>query len=190
MTSPKSYNGLKSQYDALGEDVRSFLSKLGPLLDDGKNYDIALAYCFMKLEEGHHRALACGLVCIHNCDAATVGRELQRQQFTEEKYRSVFKNVFSEDIPNSAREDLARVQKIRNTLVHGKATTNPQLKEAVYHVFKYMTTVGAFVKDKTDKNPYGDLRGLSGRKTPLPTNSTIWILKGFGLGEKTPPLIA
>ena len=95
MAQPKSYKGLKSQYDDLDEDVRNFLSKLGPLLDDGKNYEIALAYCFMKLEEGHHRALKCGLVRIHECASTTVDHELQKQHFTAEKYRSVFNPDYS-----------------------------------------------------------------------------------------------
>jgi len=187
---PKSYKGLKSQYDALDEDVRNFLSKLGPLLDDGKNYEIALAYCFMKLEEGHHRALKCGLVRIHDCDSATVDQELQKQHFTAEKYRSVFKNVFSKGIPSAAVENLNKAQKIRNNLIHGKATTDPKRREAVYHAIEYMNAVGAFVKDSSGKNPYGDLRGLAGKRKLLPAKSTIWMLKGFGLGDKSPLSIA
>ena len=190
MALPKSYKGLKNQYDALDEDVRNFLSKLGPLLDDGKNYEIALAYCFMKLEEGHHRALKCGLVRIHECASATVDRELQKQHFTAEKYRSVFKNVFSDNIPSDAVVNLEKAQKIRNNLIHGKSTTDPKRREAVYYAIEYMKAVGEFVKDKSGKNPYGDLRGLAGKKKLLPAKSTIWMLKGFGLGDKTAPSIA
>ena len=190
MAPPKSYKGLKGQYDALDEDVRNFLSKLAPLLDDGKNYEIALAYCFMKLEEGHHRALKCGLVRIHECASSMVDRELQKQHFTAEKYRSVFKNVFSEDIPIVAIEDLDRAQRIRKNLIHGKATTDPKRREAIYYAIEYMKTVGAFVKDRSGKNPYGDLRGLAGKKKLLPAKSKIWMLKGFGLGDKIAPSIA
>lgn len=145
MAQPKSYKGLKSQYDDLDEDVRNFLSKLGPLLDDAKNYEIALAYCFMKLEEGHHRALKCGLVRIHECASTTVDHELQKQHFTAEKYRSVFKNVFSKDIPSAAVEYLVKAQKIRNDLIHGKTTTDPKRRDAVYYAIEYMKAVGAFV---------------------------------------------
>jgi len=90
MAVPRSYKGLKKVYDSLDKDVKSFLTKLEPLLNNGNNYEIALAYCFMKLEEGHHRALKCGLVRIHDCASSKVDIELQKQNFTVDKYNSVF----------------------------------------------------------------------------------------------------
>lgn len=182
---PKSYKGLKSVYDGLDQDVKNFLSKLGPMLNDGKNYEIALAYCFMKLEEGHHRALKCGLVRIHECDSGKVDSELEKQHFTNEKYSNVFRNVFSVNIPDDIRKKLSMAQDIRNKLIHGKSTTDPKRRDAIYYAILYMNGLGQFVKGKTEKNPYGDLRGLAGKKKMLPAKSTIWMLKGFGLGEKS-----
>ncbi|MCC5969315.1 MAG: hypothetical protein JJU15_05160 [Pararhodobacter sp.] len=185
MALPKSYKGLKDIYDGMDQDVRVYLSKLEPLLANGNNYEIALAYCFMKLEEGHHRALKCGLVRIHECDSKKVDTELEKQHFTSEKYATIFKNVFSSGIPIQAKDHLSKAQDIRNKIIHGKNTTNPKRREAIYHSIEYMKLLGAFVKEKTQKNPYGDLRGLKGRKALLPAKSTIWMLKGFGLGERS-----
>ena len=99
-------------------------------------------------------------------------------------------NVFSTNIPNDAVRNLEKAQNIRNNLIHGKTTTDPKRREAVYYAIEYMKAVGTFVKDKSGKNPYGDLRGLAGKKKLLPAKSTIWMLKGFGLGDKTAPSIA
>lgn len=166
------------------------MSKLSPLLSDGTNYEIALAYCFMKLEEGHHRALKCGLIRIHECNSAKVDSELEKQHFTAEKYAKVFKNVFSDSIPPSAKENLNKAQGIRNKLIHGKTTSDPKRREAIYYALMYMNELGNFVKAKTGKNPYGDLRGLSGKKELLAEKSTTWMLKGFGLGDKSVASIA
>ncbi len=185
MTPPKSYRGLKSVYFRLDNDVKSYLSKLEPLLSDGKNYEMALAYCFLKLEEGHHRALKCGLVRIHKCASSKVDSELEKQHFTADKYSIVFRNVFSEDVPLQIRECLSTVQGIRNKLIHGKTTTNTKRREAIYYALQYMNQLGGFVRDKTQKNPYGDLRGLPGRQELLSPSSTIWMMKGFGLGDKS-----
>lgn len=190
MPLPKSYKGLKSEYDNLDSDVKGYLSKLDPLLSDGKNYEIALAYCFMKLEEGHHRALKCGLIRLHDCHSGMVDTELEKQHFTADKYGTVFKNVFGAVIPKDAKASLTEAQNIRNKLIHGKKTADPDRRDAIYHALVYMSTLGRFVYEKTGKNPYGDLRGLAGKKTLLPAKSTIWMLKGFGLGEKTPAAIA
>jgi len=180
---PKSYKGLRKEYDKLDEDVRSYLNKLAPLLTDGKNFEIALSYCFMKLEEGHHRALKCGLVRIHECASAKVDSELEKQHFTTEKYRTVFKNVFGEGIPKEAIANLEKAQSVRNKLIHGKSTTEGMRREAIYFAIIYMNLVGIFVYKKIQKNPYGDLRGLAGKKKLLPAKSTIWMLKGLGIGD-------
>jgi hypothetical protein len=190
MTPPKSYKSLKSVYDTLDSDVKSYLSKLEPLLSDGENYEIALAYCFLKLEEGHHRALKCGLVRIHKCASSKVDSELEKQHFTADKYAAVFKNVFSKAIPQQVKEYLSKAQAIRNKLIHGKTTTNPKRREAIYYALVYMNQLGGFVRDETGKNPYGDLRGLAGKTKMLPPSSTIWMLKGFGLGDKSEAPIA
>lgn len=185
MAVPKSYKGLKTIFDGLDPDVKTYLGKLGPLLADGKNYEIALAYCFMKLEEGHHRALKCGLVRIHECASEKVDSELEKQHFTAEKYSAVFKNVFAKSIPADAKSNLLKAQDIRNKLIHGKTTTDPKRREAIFYALEYMRVLGEFVKAETQKNPYGDLRGLAGKRKLLPAKSTIWMLKGFGLGEKS-----
>jgi len=190
MQIPKSYKGLKQIFDGLDNDVRINLAKLEPLLSDGNNYEIALAYCFMKLEEGHHRALKCGLVRIHDCDSSKVDSELEKQHFTADKFESVFRNVFSSQIPANARNNLSNAQSIRNKLIHGKSTTNPKRREAIFYALQYMSELGQFVKAKTGKNPYGDMRGLAGKKKRLPPKSTIWMLKGFGLGDKSEQPIA
>ena len=178
---------VRSTHFSLCNVVRGY--KLDVRLTKG-NYELALAYCFMKLEEGHHRALKCGLVRSHDCNSAKVDSELEKQHFTSDKYSAVFKNVFAATIPVSAKHHLTEAQQIRNSLIHGKATTDPKRRDAIYHALQYMSELGEFVKDKTGKNPYGDLRGLAGKKKLLPAKSTIWMLKGFGLGDKTETTIA
>jgi len=137
----------------------------------------------MKLEEGHHRALKCGLVRIHECNSQKVDTELEKQHFTSDKFTSVFKNIFSSDIPDKAGKNLKLAQQIRNKLIHGKSTTDPERRNAIYYALMYMEALGDFIKKETGKNPYGDLRGLAGKKKLLPAKSTIWMLKGFGIGE-------
>jgi len=190
MSIPKTINGLRKSYEALESEVKSYLSKLEPLLSDALNYEIALAYCFMKLEEGHHRALKCGLIRMHDCNAKKVDQQLQRQHFRSGTYETVFKNIFGASIPADAKQNHKKAQEIRNKLIHGKSVGAPALRAAIYHALEYMRIVGDFVKKKTGKNPYGDMRGLAGKKKLLPEKSTIWMLKGFGLNGKDEATIA
>ena len=190
MTVPKNYAALKKIYDALESDEKSYLIKLEPLLSDAKNYEIALAYCYMKLEEGHHRALKCGLIRIHACDARKVDEYLQKQHFTNKTYNSVFKNIIGTSIPSKAQSVHSDAQEIRNKIIHGKSVSSPDLRSAIYYSLEYMRIVGELVKKKTGKNPYGNLQGLAGTKKLLPAKSTIWMLKGFGIDGKDNATIA
>jgi len=88
-------------------------------------------------------------------------------------------------MPRAAKEHLESYQRVRNDVFHGKGATAAKMREAIFQGMEYMNALGTFVKAKTEKNPFGDLRGLKGRKELLPKGSTIWMLKGFGFSEKT-----
>lgn len=181
MNIPKSYKGLRAQFNELPDATKSYLGKLDLLLADGNNFEVALAYTSMKLEEGHHRALKCGLVRIHKCHSATVDRILDEQHFTHDTFKRVFSNVFPYPIPNNAKMAHQEYTKVRNKLIHGKRYSANDLRVGIHNALKYIQALGEFVERHTNKNPYGDLRGLVARSALLPTNSTEWMLKGFML---------
>ncbi|WP_300058647.1 hypothetical protein [uncultured Roseobacter sp.] len=176
-----SYRTLKKQYDDFPEATRNYLRKLDMLLADGKNLDAALAYIFMKLEEGHHKALKCGLVRIHDCNSAKVDEALRKQRFTRAYFRTVYKNVFGEAIPSEITGIISIAEKTRDGLIHGKDVKELELRKAISLALSYVFEVGQLVEKKTGKNPYGDLRGLAGRKAPLKKTTSYWVMKGIGL---------
>ncbi|WP_139307547.1 hypothetical protein [Rhodovulum sp. ES.010] len=177
----KSYKALKKQFDELSADTKSYLHKLEGLLAGSDKYDIALAYIFMKLEEGHHRALKCGLIRRHKCNSAKADEALEQQHFTREYFRKVFKNVLGKDIPSAAREKLASAEGIRDKQIHGKSVSDADLRQGISDALTYISNLGEFVKEKTNKNPFGDLRGLAGKTQLLDEATSYWLLKGVGL---------
>lgn len=190
MTIPKTYKGLRRFYESLDADVKDYVSKLDPLLADGQNYEIALAYCFLKLDEGHHRALKCGLVRLHDCAPGKVDSFLEKLHFTIDTYSDVFTSVFGKPIPPAAKAHLVKAQVIRNRLTHGQKTTDQDRCEAIYFALAHMSELGEFVRLTTGKNPYGDLRGLAGRRKILSAPAMASVLNGVGLGAKSDALIA
>ena len=179
MPVPANYKGLAKQFRELPEALQTYLSKLEYLLADGNNFDVALAFVAMKLEEGHHRALKCGLVRRHLCHSGTVDRILDEQHFTHETFHRVFSNVFGLPIPNSAQRAHKEYTAKRNKMVHGKRVTSKDLRTGIHFSLIYVNELGKFVEYHTGKNPYGDLRGLVARKKLISTTSTEWMLKGF-----------
>jgi hypothetical protein len=180
---PKNMVALKKHFEALPDASKKYLSKLEALLRSADNLELAIAYCAMKLEEGNHRALKCGLVRIHSCDSSKVDEALSMQHFTVSSFEEIFKAVLGSTLPVSAKSALERYQEERNKLIHGKGAKPEEMRSGIRDAMTYMSELGAFVFEKTKKNPFGDLRGLKGRKELLPVSSTHWMLKGFGFNE-------
>ena len=177
----KSYRGLLKQLADLPPETRTYLSKLERLLNGSKDYDIALAYLFMKIEEANHRALKCGLVRLLKCDSAKSDEALAQQHFTRNYFKEVFNNVIGKPVPKAASDALMRAENVRDQQIHGKKVPDALLRDAISDGLSYVQKLGEFVHKRTGKNPCGDLRGLKGRATLLDTTASYWILKGIGL---------
>ena len=177
----KTYKGLRAQFDSLPPTVRSYLQQLDGLLDGSDKYEIALAYTFMKLEEGNHRALKCGLVRLHKCNSERADDALEKQHFSRKYYRAVFKNIVGKPIPTSCINHLEIAESIRDRRIHGKSVSASDLRAGLSSALSYIKEIGEFVEARTGKNPFGDLRGLAGRAALLDKNTSYWVCKGVGL---------
>lgn len=180
MTTVRSYKGLQKQFGALPEGTKSYLNGLEDLISRSASYPVALAFSFMKLEEGNHRALKCGLIRIHKCNSAKVDEALRKQHFTRPYFRLVFKNVFGKEIEQELLKPVQDAEKVRDKLIHGKGASEKDLRSGISGALKYVNGLGAFVENETKKNPFGDLRGLASRTSLLDPVPSYWLLKGLG----------
>ncbi len=151
------------------------------LLADGRQFHIALAYAFMKIEEGHHRALKCGLIRLHACASSKVDDALAKQHFTRTYFKTVFNNVLGKPIPKDALGLLENAESVRDRLIHGKGVPYKELRTGLSSALDYIAKLGGFVEGRTGKNPFGDLRGLAGKKQLLEPTTSYWVMKGIGL---------
>ncbi len=186
----KSKVGLAKKFGDLTADTKTYLSGLESLLDDPKKYGVALAFLFMKVEEGQHRALKCGLIRKHKCNSQKVDDALAKQHFTRAYFKIIFKNVFGAEVAKEALASIENAEKVRDQLIHGKKPAQKILRDAISGAFDYIIALGQQVEGKTDKNPFGDLRGLAGKAALMDETTTFWVLKGMGFynekGSSTP----
>lgn len=180
MNAAKSKIGLKKKFEELPDQVKVYLSGIETLLDNPKTFGVALAFSFMKVEEGQHRALKCGLIRVHKCNSTKVDDALGKQHFTRGYFKSIFKNVFGEEVNKAALDLVESAEKVRDKLIHGKGADQASLRDAISHTFGYMSALGKQVEIKTGKNPFGDLRGLAGKTTLMDAVPSFWLLKGLG----------
>lgn len=179
MEKVKSVKGLQKKLNDLPEQTQEYLRGLKPLVESAGTYPAALAFAFMKLEEGNHRALKCGLIRIHHCNTAKVDDALAKQHFTRDSFRIIFKNVFSENLKQETVKAIQHSEIVRDKLIHGKSVAAPELRDSISGAITYMSDLGSFVEAKTNKNPF-DLRGLNAKMTLLKPTPSYWLLKGIG----------
>lgn len=182
----KNSAALKKVFNDLPEDVRSFFHHLSDLLDEPSKYDLALAHCFMRIEEAHNRALYAGLVRELYCDSNLAKMFVDKQHLTAKGFNELFKNIFGEPVPNVTSDKLIEAQKIRNALIHGKGSSYKEKREAIAFSLMYSKELSEFLVEKIKVNPFGKLSGIVGKLKPklLKKNQSKWIIIGVGFTSK------
>ena len=168
---------LRKQYGELPEEVRNYFWKLESLLEDAE-LEIALAYLFMRLEQGRYRTVKCVLVRMMRCPAKLVDDSFKDFTFQRPTFRRLVKELIDVDIEQPPYSSLSSAEVVRDKLIHGRATTSEQLREALASGFSFVKAFGEVMKNKTGKNPFGNLKGLSSKTKMHPESQARWIIKG------------
>lgn len=181
----KSYKGIKSAYDALDLDVRAFIGKMERFVDGADHYDVALAYLFVKIEEGHHRLLRGVLIKKLNCDKIIVDRFLSDEHFTRKHYTTLLQRAGGKSIPSDCQAHHDSAAKVRDKIIHGKAVGSAEQRAAVFHAIRYISALNEFSQAEFGFRPYASMTGYLKSKAPIPKDATIWMLRGLGfVGSK------
>jgi hypothetical protein len=175
--------GLRNLYRGLSADVQGFFNDLPGLIDSSFSLDIVLAYTYFRLEQGQHLALYLGARKLHKTDAELTWQALDNEHITRESYRTFFEKIFSFPLDADTIDCLAKADKIRDRLMHGKSVTEAEKREAISRVLRYAERVNHLI-DVTHRiglRPYNfDNRGFVGALGALDKKTSRWVLKGIG----------
>lgn len=69
--------------------------------------------------------------------------------------------------------------KVRDKIMHGKTTTEDEIRNAIACVLKYAEEVNEQLYATHQLKPFGDLRGFGGRATRLNKSTSSFVLKGL-----------
>lgn len=179
------YKALLKFYEAKSEEIKSHFEHLPKLVTDGLPYDIAIAYSFLKIEQAQNRALYGGVVKIHRGNAEFVRRLMNFQHLTRDGFKDLYTNVFGVPLKEATVKKLSVAEKTRDKVIHGKAVTDNELREAIADVLEYAEAFNAEVNTIAGFKPFADMRGFKGRADSLDKRTTKWLMKGLGFGVKT-----
>jgi len=178
-TQIKSKPGLKQAYRECSQEVQSYFGHIPKLLDEFP-MDVCLAYVFSCLELGQNMALYCGVVKLHRVDSEVARNVVEAQHMTRDKFSRLYKTIFDLSLPETARADLIHMGKIRDKIMHGKTTTDDEIRNAIACVLTYAEEVNEQLYATHQLKPFGDLRGFSGRAAKLNKSTSRFVLKGMG----------
>ncbi len=177
----RSLKGLLAKYDAAPGRVRAYFPHFKQLAEDFP-YDVVLAYVFGQVELAQNMTLYCGIVKLHRADASLARKVVDSHHMTRPGFREKVKVVYGTPIPADITAKLDRAEKTRDKVMHGKACTDAEKRNALGYVLEYAEDLNAHLEELAGIQPFGDLRGFKGRAKSLDKKTTRWILKGMGFG--------
>lgn len=135
---------------------------------------------FLRTEKAQNRALYCGVVKLHCADSTVADAAVNCQYLTRDGFLALYKNVFGHPLSAATSAKIKDAEKIRDRVVHGKAVSDPDLRQAIVEVLEYAAAMNTDINSIAGFKPFGDLRGFKGRAQGLAKPTTRWLLKGLG----------
>lgn len=175
----KSKAGLLKHFNSCTQEVQEYFQHV-PKLVDGLPLDVCLAYVFSRLELGQNMALYCGCLKVHRTNSNVTREAISTQYMTREKFVDLYFKVFEIALPKSAKQRLRDAEKTRDSVMHGKNTTDQQLRTAIARALDYAEAVNKQLVAKFGFKPFGKLRGFAGAAKKYDKKASTLMLKGLG----------
>lgn len=175
-----SYIAVLKHYNTAPEDVKQYLVYL-PLLVEKCDWDVCIAYQFIRIETAQNRTIYCGVVKLHHAHPQVAGGVMYSQHMTRKSFLDLFKTIYGHSLPNNIVDKLKLAEGVRDKIVHGKGFSEPNARQAIVDAIDYASLLNEHLEKTAGFRPFGDLRGFKGRSEPLDKSTTMWLLKGIGL---------
>lgn len=177
---PKTYIALIKHFKSRPSNIQSYYNALPKLIDSGFEYEIAIAYLFIRLEQAYHRILYGGAIKLHRAEVNVARGAIETWHITRPDFLAKFQNIFGKPIAHSLRIKAEEAEKVRDAIIHGKAITEDSKRKAIVEILGYSEELDRFVYQMAGFEPFGSMQGFKGAAEPLDASTTRWILKGMG----------
>ncbi len=174
-------------YNVCDDDIKNYYSELISLLQDDRfSNEIAISYCFFKLEQALHRILYGGLVGVHRADKTLAMQAVDELHLTRNGFVELCSKIFKDDndktknINQSILSIIKSAEKVRDRVMHGKDVKPAEIRKAITVVLMYSTKLNSEIKQIAGFTPFGSMKGFKGRSQSVNETTTKWLLKGLG----------
>lgn len=182
---PATWRGVRNRFRDAPDEVTNYFEPI-PELVERHPWEVAIAYAFAQLEKAHNRALYIGAAKLHRANTTIARNMVDSQHITRKFFNRLFANVFGRHVPPNLKEILAEAEKVRDKIIHGKQTTEPEKRKVLVYVLVYAEMLDEFIYNRAEFRPFTtDLRGFVGRREPLDQSTSRWLMKGLGFSGTT-----
>jgi len=175
----KTVKGLKNKYAEAPEKVCTYFQHFEALVD-GFPLDVALSYVFAQVELAQNMTLYCGAVKVHRVNAEMARSAVDAHHLTRKEFREKVEVIYGKPIPDETVAKLEVAERVRDKVMHGKACSDADKRNALARVFEYAAELNSFLKKAGGSEPFGSLKGFKGRAKTLDRKTSRWVLKGMG----------
>ena len=177
----KSIPGLKNYYKELPEEIRGFFEHFETLLDREIPLKVCLAYVFSEMERAQHEILYYATCKIHKTEKDLTRQIVDKQHMTREKFEYLYEVIC--DMKTPSNKDYKDALKTRDNVIHGKKTSDDDMRNAIASVMDYAAKINQAFDEKHGFEPIRrSYQGFLGRRPEniLETKTTRFVLKGLG----------
>ena len=115
----KSYKGILTKYQALPENIRKYFGHIPKLINDDYEYEIVIAYLFLKIEQGQNRLLYGGSVKCLGAEAEVATSIINYHHLKRNDFGKIYNNIFGCPLPQNIskrREKLRTYESVSYTV--------------------------------------------------------------------------
>lgn len=182
MQVPASYKTLNRKFSAQPEHIQGFFDSFPALIKDF-GYEVAIAYCFFRLEQAYNRTLYGGARKLHKVNPEVLSGVLNHQHLTRQGFLKFYEVIFGKPVSSPTQDKIKFAEKIRDRIIHGKSVADPEARRCLSDILDFAVELEIEIRALASFTPFGDMRGITGQATSLDKATTRWVLKGMGFGE-------
>ena len=105
-------------------------------------------------------------------------------EFQRKTFQKTILDLINLDLKEAPFNILDAAEKVRDSTFHGRRPSDETLRTAISNALKYVDSFGEAIREKVEKNPFGDLRGLTSRLKMLSKEQARWIIKGVKMSSE------
>lgn len=164
-------------------NVSHYFGSSKDLIEQGFNFEIAIAYMFTLVEQSQRDALVYGAMKLHRLNGYLTRAAVNRLDITRRNFPEYFETVYGKRLGKDVLSKIEYAEKIRDRILHGKKPSEAEKRKAICDILAYFEAYRDRIREIAGFDLAGSMTGFTGRAASLDRKVTGWILKGMGLSS-------